>query len=158
MLQLEIIQKYMKPILYSVLVIVILFVVYKIIQKIGGTATSVTGVIVDKAADTVIGNQLGISNSRLHELRQIALDFANELETNKDYGMFDGLLNVTTVDDIAAIAANVNSYNEMVAVKNYYAGEFTKGNSLKEDIVKAFTYFGKNLSGGALKFPYSEAL
>jgi hypothetical protein len=150
--------KYMKPIVGSILAIVILFAIYKIIKKIGGTATSVTGVIVDKAADTVIGNQLGISGSRLHELRQVALDFANELETNKDYGMFDGLLNVTTVDDLAAIAAKVQSYNEMVAVKNYYAGEFTKGNSLKADIVKAFTYFGKNLSVGALKFKYSEAL
>jgi hypothetical protein len=156
---LDFIKQYAKPIIGAVIGISILIIIYKMVIKVSNAGSAIGGVIIDKAADTAISNQLGVSPERLHVCRKLANDLSKELETNKDFNsLTDGWFNVCTVDDLLDIFKQVKSYNEMIAVKNYYSSDFTNGNDLRTDITKQFTILGINNSSDAFKFKYSEAI
>lgn len=141
MFQTELLKKYLKPILYIILTVIILVLAYKIFTRLRGGANAVGGVIADVSENTVIATQTQIPVKRVQELRQIAFELSNELETNKDLTWTYTWFNMTTVYELEKIINKVKSSNEMIVVKNFYNSEFTNKSSLYEDLKKAYTSF-----------------
>ena len=131
---LDLFKKYLPTILYSVVGLVVLFGLYKIILRLRGGGLAIGGIVADKAENEVIKQQTGISVSRIQELRTIANNLANEMETAKDLEWFWKLKHVVFDSDILEICYNIKSAAEIVVVKNFYTNIFTNSRNLYNDL------------------------
>jgi hypothetical protein len=148
----ETIKKLLPSIIYTILVIAVVFIVYKVVTRFKAGSMAIGGVIADTAENNSISTQSGISPSRVNELRGVALRLAKEMETWKDESWTTAFTNLVTDAEILDIMRNVKSSAEMIVVKNFYNNIFTNNRSIYEDLRDELS------SSNFSKVPYVEAL
>jgi hypothetical protein len=136
MLQLGIITKYMKPIIGSILAIVILYVMYKIYSKAKDAGNTIGDVLVKTAEDKAISSNTGVTTMRVGELRGIANDLGIEMETMRGTGWYDEATHVTTIWTLKKLMAKIKTPSEVSIVESIYKNEVTDTDkTLKQDII-----------------------
>lgn len=136
MKSLLIFKKYLPQILYTVLGIVVLFILYKLFIRVRSTANTVGGAVADIAETQVLSDKTGVSISKIKLLRQDSQDLAHDLNTLKTMSFWDRATNLHIQFDADTLKRfkNVTSENEMIVFKNLYENEYTDKHSLVSDL------------------------
>jgi hypothetical protein len=150
MLQLEFFKKYLKPIVFSISAVLVLYILFLIFRKAGKAVNNVVDVVKDKAVDVVITQQTGLPADVIAAIRKDAHQLVFELNTLKGMGFFDKAKNIHLQFDSDTLKCfkHVTSAAGMLLFKNFYENDFTDNNTLITDLTA--TLSSSSLS--ALKF------
>lgn len=140
-MNLLIIKKYLPQILYTVLGVLVLFILYKLFIRVRTTANTVGGAVSDIAETQVLSDKTGVSISKIKLLRKDSQDLAHDLNTLKNMSYWDKMMNIHIQFDSDTLKRfnNVKNENEMIVFKNLYEQEFTDKNSLVTDLQKTLS-------------------
>lgn len=147
-------RKYLPTILYSILGIVVLFILYKMVLRLKSGASVIGGVIVDKAENSSISKQTGVPVSKIKLIRQDVYSLAHDLNTLKGMTFWEKAKNVHLQFDSDTLKRfkNVKSEEEMSIFKNLYENEYTDNNDLLADLKDTLS------SSSLLKVPFIQTI
>jgi len=129
-------KKYLPGILYTVLALVILYLIYKMVKRTKGAVDTVADTVTDKAEAAVLSQKTGIPVAKIALLRKDVFALAHDLNTLKDMSWLDKAKNLHVQFDSDTLKrfSNVKSAEEMSLFKNMYQDEYTDKNVLLTDI------------------------
>ena len=96
-------KKYLPSILYTLLGLLVFFLVVKVIMRLQRSSAVLGDVAVNSLENAEISKETGVAKSRINECRGIAHDVAYELETLKDMGFFEKVTHFQSDSDTIAI-------------------------------------------------------
>lgn len=152
-------QNYFKIGLYitgTIVVLIIFYQIYRMVMKVKSDSDIIADSLHDANQDNEVSGVYHLDKTAIAKCRKIALDLANEMETNPKLGWQEKAGNLAYYGDVIKIWSSVKSANEAKVVANFYKNQFTENNDLYRDLLEVSKSPFGSVNFKSSDFPYVE--